>query len=157
MLLLARPRGCPTSSGHHMHPSVLQVYLCDIYDYHHLIPAIAPAPHELGGWPRRHKSIGIACSRSSWLATPPNDKQTQHIEHYVYTPHCMPTSHYRVLTTPPCPPELGRRPRQERVPILAHAPRLLSFSAAGKMHSDLKKSSKDETLEASLFAMQNTD
>jgi hypothetical protein len=31
------------------------------------------------------------------------------------------------------------------------------FSAAGKMHSDLKKSSKDETLEASLFAMQNTD
>ena len=43
------------------------------YDYHNLIPAIAPAPHELGGWPRRHKSIGIACSRSSWLATPPND------------------------------------------------------------------------------------
>ena len=31
------------------------------------------------------------------------------------------------------------------------------FSAAGKMHSDLKKSSKDDTLEASLFAMQNTD
>ena len=27
------------------------------------------------------------------------------------------------------------------------------FSAAGKMHSDLKKSSKTETLEASLFAM----
>ena len=27
----------------------------------------------------------------------------------------------------------------------------------GKMHSDLKKSSKDDTLEASLFAMQNTD
>ena len=31
------------------------------------------------------------------------------------------------------------------------------FSAAGKMHSDLKKSSQDDTLEASLFAMQNTD
>ena len=31
------------------------------------------------------------------------------------------------------------------------------FSAAGKMHSDLKKSSKDDTLEASLFAMQNMD
>ena len=27
------------------------------------------------------------------------------------------------------------------------------FSAAGKMHSDLKKSSKDDTLEASLFAI----
>ena len=91
------------------------------YDYHNLIPAIAPAPHELGGWPRRHKSIGIACSRSSWLATPPNDKQTQHVEHYVCTPHCMPTSHDRVPTTPPAPPELGRRPRRERVPILAHA------------------------------------
>lgn len=31
------------------------------------------------------------------------------------------------------------------------------FSAAGKTHSDLKKSSQDATLEASLFAMQNTD
>ena len=31
------------------------------------------------------------------------------------------------------------------------------FLAAGKMHDDLKKSSKDETLEASLFAMKNTD
>ena len=31
------------------------------------------------------------------------------------------------------------------------------FSAAGKMHSDLKKSTHDETLEASLFAMKNTD
>ena len=31
------------------------------------------------------------------------------------------------------------------------------FSVAGNMHSDLKKSSKDDTLEASLFAMQNTD
>ena len=31
------------------------------------------------------------------------------------------------------------------------------FSAAGKMHDDLKKSSKDDTLEASLVAMKNTD
>ena len=31
------------------------------------------------------------------------------------------------------------------------------FSAAGKMHDDLKKSNKDDTLEASLFAMKNTD
>ena len=31
------------------------------------------------------------------------------------------------------------------------------FSAAGKMHDDLKKSSRDDTLEASLFAMKNTD
>ena len=31
------------------------------------------------------------------------------------------------------------------------------FSAAGKMHDDLKKSSKDDTLEASLFTMKNTD
>ena len=28
---------------------------------------------------------------------------------------------------------------------------------AFKMHDDLKKSSKDNTLEASLFAMKNTD
>ena len=38
-----------------------------------------------------------------------------------------------------------------------YSPMRRVFSAAGKMHSDLKKSSKDETLEASLFAMQNTD
>ena len=31
-----------------------------------------------------------------------------------------------------------------------------AFSAAGKMHDDLKKSAKDDTLESSLFAMQNT-
>ena len=31
------------------------------------------------------------------------------------------------------------------------------FSAAGKMHGDLSKSAKDETLEASLFAAFNTD
>ena len=31
------------------------------------------------------------------------------------------------------------------------------FSAAGKMHSDLKKSSKDDTLEASLFAALRTE
>ena len=31
------------------------------------------------------------------------------------------------------------------------------FSAAGKMHDDLKKSAKDDTLEASLFAAFNTD
>ena len=32
-----------------------------------------------------------------------------------------------------------------------------AVTAAGKTHSDLKKSSQDDTLEASLFAMQNTD
>ena len=31
------------------------------------------------------------------------------------------------------------------------------FSAAGNMHGDLKKSSKDSTLEHSLFAVFNTD
>ena len=31
------------------------------------------------------------------------------------------------------------------------------FSAAGKMHDDLKKSAKDTTLEHSLFAAFNTD
>jgi len=31
------------------------------------------------------------------------------------------------------------------------------FSAAGKMHDDLKKSSKDELLKHSLFAAHNTD
>ena len=31
------------------------------------------------------------------------------------------------------------------------------FSAAGKMHDDLKKSATAGTLEMSLFAMQNTD
>ena len=31
------------------------------------------------------------------------------------------------------------------------------FSAAGKMHDDLKNSSNNDTLEASLFAMKNTD
>ena len=31
------------------------------------------------------------------------------------------------------------------------------FSAAGKMHTDLKKSAKDTTLEHSLFAAFNTD
>ena len=31
------------------------------------------------------------------------------------------------------------------------------FSGAGKMHGDLSKSAKDETLEASLFAAFNTD
>ena len=31
------------------------------------------------------------------------------------------------------------------------------FSAAGKMHGDLSKSAKDETLEASIFAAFNTD
>jgi hypothetical protein len=31
------------------------------------------------------------------------------------------------------------------------------FSAVGKMHSDLKKSTKAGTLEASLFAMQNVE
>ena len=31
------------------------------------------------------------------------------------------------------------------------------FSAACKMHDDLKKSNNDDTLEASLFAMKNTD
>jgi hypothetical protein len=31
------------------------------------------------------------------------------------------------------------------------------FSAAGKMHSDLQESSKDETLQHSLFAAFNTD
>ena len=31
------------------------------------------------------------------------------------------------------------------------------FSAAGKMHGDLQKSSKDSTLEHSLFAAFNTD
>ena len=31
------------------------------------------------------------------------------------------------------------------------------FSAAGKMHGDLRKSAKDETLKHSLFAAYNTD
>uniref|UniRef100_A0A7S0LP94 HAT C-terminal dimerisation domain-containing protein n=1 Tax=Coccolithus braarudii TaxID=221442 RepID=A0A7S0LP94_9EUKA len=31
------------------------------------------------------------------------------------------------------------------------------LSAAGKMHDDLKKSAKDDTLEAALFACFNTD
>ena len=31
------------------------------------------------------------------------------------------------------------------------------FSAAGKMHGDLSKNAKDDTLEASLFAAYNTD
>ena len=31
------------------------------------------------------------------------------------------------------------------------------FSAAGKMHGDLRKSGKDTTLEASIFAAFNTD
>ena len=31
------------------------------------------------------------------------------------------------------------------------------FSAAGKMHDNLRKSMKDSTLEHSLFAMQNTE
>ena len=31
------------------------------------------------------------------------------------------------------------------------------FSAAGKMYGDLQKSAKDTTLEASLFASQNTE
>ena len=31
------------------------------------------------------------------------------------------------------------------------------FSAAGKMHDDLRKSAKDDTLEHSLFAAFNTD
>ena len=31
------------------------------------------------------------------------------------------------------------------------------FSAAGKMHDDLRKSEKDSTLEHSLFAAFNTD
>ena len=49
-------------------------------------------------------------------------------------------------------PSSGKR----KAPTSAPKP-LTAQGAAGKMHDDLKKSAKDDTLEASLFAIQNTE
>ena len=67
-----------------------------------------------------------------------------------------------VLATPVEPP------REAKFPIRCGACKYLSmpassagvervFSAAGRMHDDLRKSAKDNTLEHSLFAAFNTD
>ena len=47
--------------------------------------------------------------------------------------------------------------KAKSVPAAPKAQGTTTFSAAGNMHGDLKKSSKDSTLENSLFAAFNTD